>query len=211
MTEKDKMLIKDSYYENDDYGYTAVIKDITPKWVNIEITGFDNCVKARRTPRNLKMINNVPVITSTWQVDEFNESFTEINRKEHEKSLTDKLCYIDDSSYYPYVNAYILKWKDLEKLEPIVYKTKLVLSNIGLYDNERQDYPENEEIAFTKEELKHLYYDTVLNKINKIDDKIEILKNKERDIYNNMDEFRYLLKDMDNLENNSELDSIELE
>lgn len=211
MTEKDKMLIKGSCYENDDYGYTAVIKDITPKWVNIEITGFDNCVKARRTPRNLKMINNVPVITSTWQVDEFNESFTEINKKEHEESLTDKLCHIDDSSYYPYVTAYILKWKNLEKFEPIMYKTKLVLSNIGLYDNERQDYPENEEIAFTKEELKNLYLNVAHNRLGKINDQIETLNNAKLNIYDHIKEFKDSLNDMDNLENSSDLDNIELE
>lgn len=206
------------YYRNKKYGYTAMAEEsnTNKEIIHLKICGFDNCMKSRKTPEDLEIKNNIPIITISYNKQILDISFIEISKQEYEFSLTDNLRHTDKYySYteYSYAEAYIFRniGANIGTEDFIIYKTRLVLSDLGIYDIERHYYPESESIAFTQEEIKNMYRSKLETKLNEVKEQIRLLQGKQTKILDRLNKVDETINQVVESDKEIELDSIELD
>ena len=149
------------------YKYAAEIIEKNDEVVKLKVKGFDNCVQSRLTTHYYELRTEMPEVQCLFSRNIFDKNFFEINKDEYNKTLTDNLCIGDNCvEAYIFKNDYNKYYKDVSSWNPIMYKTKLQLTEKGLYDINLDNYPDRSQISFSEHEMRQDYE-------NRLDDYIK--------------------------------------
>lgn len=166
---------KPKYVYNNIKKYMAEVIEENDDYVELKIKGFDNCVRFG-FPGHLYEINKeMPEVICKYSMEYFNKHFFEINKNEYNANLTRNLSIGIGNNC---LEAYIFKNLDSESWNPVIYKTKLQLTEKGLYDAKRDNYPSRWNIYFSEHELRQNYEEQFDEYISDIYKEIKVLESK---------------------------------
>ena len=129
----------------------------------------------------------MPEVQCLFSRNLFDKNLFEINKDEYNKTLTDNFCIGDNCvEAYIFKNDYNKDYNDVSGWNPILYKTKLQLTEKGLYDIEHNSYQDRSQTSFSEHEMRQAYENSldgyikgIYSEITKLESQITKLRSEK--------------------------------